>query len=86
VTKFKYLGMIVTNKSCIHKEIKSRLNLGNAFYHSVQNPLSSCLISKNLKIKIHKMIILLVLLYVCKTWFLTLREEHRLRIYENIWP
>jgi hypothetical protein len=75
VEKFKYLG--------IHDEIKSRLNSGNACYYSVQNLLSSCLISKNLKIKLYKAVILPVVLYGCKTWSLTLREEHRLRVFEN---
>jgi hypothetical protein len=45
--------------------------------------LSSLLISKNLKIKIHKTVILPVVLYGCETWSLTLREEHRLRVFEN---
>jgi hypothetical protein len=45
--------------------------------------LSSHLISKNLKIKIYKTVILLVMLYGCETWSLTLREEHRLRVFEN---
>jgi hypothetical protein len=45
--------------------------------------LSSRLISKNLKIKIYKTVILPVVLYGCKTWSLTLREEHRLRVFEN---
>jgi hypothetical protein len=45
--------------------------------------LSSHLISKNLKIKIYKIVILPVVLYVCETWSLTLREEHRLRVFEN---
>jgi hypothetical protein len=49
VAKFKYLEMKVTNQNDIHDEIKSRLNSGNACYHSVQNLLSSHLISKNLK-------------------------------------
>jgi hypothetical protein len=40
-------------------------------------------ISKNLKIKIYKTVILPVVLYGCETWFLTLREEHRLRVFEN---
>jgi hypothetical protein len=45
--------------------------------------LSSRLISKNLKIKIYKTVIFLVVLYGCETWSLTLREEHRLRVFEN---
>jgi hypothetical protein len=45
--------------------------------------LSSCLLPKNLQIKIYKTIILSVVLYGCETWFLTLREEHRLRVFEN---
>jgi hypothetical protein len=52
VAKFKCLGMTLTNKNDIHDEIKSTLNIGNTCYHSVQNLLSSHLISKNLKIKI----------------------------------
>src|SRR5215475_14240226 len=57
--------------------------LGNACHHSVQNLLSSRLLSKNLKIKIYRTIIQPVVLYGCETWSLTLREEHRLRVFEN---
>jgi hypothetical protein len=63
--------------------VKSRSNSGKACYHSVQNILSSCLILKNLKIKIYKTVILPVVLYGCKTWSLTLRGEPRLRVFEN---
>jgi hypothetical protein len=45
--------------------------------------LSSRLLSRNVKVKIYKTIILLVVLYGCETWYLTLREEHRLRVFEN---
>jgi hypothetical protein len=83
VVKFKYLGSTVINKNFIHKEIKSRLNSGNACYHAVQNLLSSRLLSKKVKTEIHKAIILHVILYGCETWSLTLREEHRLRVFEN---
>jgi hypothetical protein len=83
VAKFKYLGTTLTSQNDIRDEIKSRLNSGNACYYSVQNLLSSRLISKNLKIKIYKTVILPVVLYGCETWSLTLKEEHRLRVLEN---
>ena len=83
VEQFTYLGTTLTNQNSIQEEIKSRLKLGNACYHSVQNLLSSSLLSKNLKIKMYRTIILPVVLYGCETWSLTLREEHRLRVFEN---
>jgi hypothetical protein len=55
----------------------------HACYHSVQNLLSSRLLSKNIKVGIYKTIILPVVLYGCETWSLTLREERRLRVYEK---
>ena len=58
VEEFKYLGTTLTDQNSNQEEIKSRLKLGNACYHSVQNLLSSRLPSKNLKIKIYRTIIL----------------------------
>jgi hypothetical protein len=83
VSQFKYLETIVTNQNFIQEEIKRRLNSGNGCYHSVQNLLSSRLLSKNLKITIYKIINLPVVLYECETWSLALREEHTLRVFEN---
>ena len=52
-------------------------------YYSVQNLLSSSFLFKKLKIKIYRTIILPVVLYGCESWSLTLREERRLRVFEN---
>ena len=51
--------------------------------HSVQNLLSSSLLFKNINTKIYRTIILPVVLYGCETWSIILREEHRLRVFEN---
>jgi len=82
--KFKYLGTTLTNQNSIAEEIKSRLRSGNTCYHSVQSLLSSRLLSKNLRIKIYRIIILPVVLYGYETWSLTLREERKLRVFENM--
>ena len=57
--------------------------MGNACYYSFERILSSRLLSKKLKAKTYKTITLPVVLYGCGTWSLTLREEHRLRVFEN---
>jgi len=84
VEEFKYLGTTLTNQNSITEEIKSRLRSGSACYHSVHNILSSRLLSKNLKIKICRTIILPVVLYGCGIWSLTLQEERKLRVFENM--
>jgi hypothetical protein len=66
VAQLKYLRTTVTNQNLIQEGIKRRLNSGNVCYNSVQNLLSSCLLSKNIKMRIRKTKIL----YGCETWSL----------------
>jgi hypothetical protein len=79
------LGVITYCNITVCSELKGNFdpvihNKGNACYHSV---LSSHLTSRKLKIKIYRTVILAVVLYGCEAWSLTLREEHRLRVFEN---
>jgi hypothetical protein len=83
VSQFKYLGTTVTDQNLIQEEIKRRLNSDNACYHSIQNLLSSHLLSKNIKVRMYKTTILPVILYGCETWSPILRKEHKLRVFEN---
>jgi len=83
VEQFRCLGTTLTNQNSVQEESKSRLKSWNACYHSVQKLLSSNLLSKNVKIKIYRTIILPLVLYGCEIWSLTLREERRLRVFEN---
>ena len=71
------------NQNSIHEEIKCKLKSGNVCQHSVQNLFSCSLLFKDIKINIYRTIILLAVLYGCETWLLTLREECRLRVFEN---
>ena len=81
--RIQIFGNNLYKSKSIQEEIKSRLKSGNAHYHSVQNLFSSSLLSKNSRIKLYRIIILPVVLYGCETWSLTLREERRLRVFEN---
>jgi hypothetical protein len=69
----KYLGITLTKHNFICEEIESRLKSRNACYHSVKNKI----------IKGHRTVILPVIMYTCKTWTLSLREEHKLRVFEK---
>jgi hypothetical protein len=65
----------LADQNCKDEEFKSRLISRNACYHSAKSLLSLRLLSRT--------IILPFVLYGCEIWFLTLREEHRLRVFEN---
>ena len=64
--QFKYLGTTLTNQNSIQEEIRSTLKSGNACYHSVQDLLSSSLLSKNIQINTHITIILTLVSYEYK--------------------
>jgi len=83
VEQFKCLGTTLRNQNFLQEVIKNRLKSGNACYLSVQNLLSSSLVSKYIKIKIYITIILSVVLCGSKTWPLTLMEESSLRVFES---
>jgi UDP-galactopyranose mutase len=84
VGEFRYLGTTLMNQNSIQKEIKCRLKSGNACYQSLQHLLSSNLLCKYIKIKICRTEMLPVALYGRETWSLTLREEHRLKVFEKL--
>ena len=68
IKTFKYLSSLLTNQNSIHEEIKCRHKAGNPCYYSAQILSSARLLSKNLKTKIHKTIILPIFLYGCEAW------------------
>lgn len=76
---FKYSRTILTNQNFNH----GRVNSGNVSYHAIQNPLSSHHLSRNVKITTYRPIMLPVVLYGRETRSLTLREEHRVRVFQN---
>jgi hypothetical protein len=76
-------GTTVTNQNLIQEKIKRRLNSGNACYHSAQNLVSSRLLSRNIKMRIYRIIMLPVVLHGYETWSLILRGEHGLRVFKD---
>ena len=82
--EFKNLGTTLTNQNSIPEEIKISLRSVNACYNSVQKLLSSRMLTKNVKINVYRIIILPIVSYGCETWSLILREERKLRVFENM--
>ena len=80
---FVFLTLYRANQNSVQEEIKSRSKSGDVCYYSVRNFLFSSLLSRNLKIKIYRTVILPAVLYGCETRSLTLRDERRLRVFEN---
>jgi hypothetical protein len=80
MARFKYFGMAVPTQNHILEEVK-RLNVGSA--SSVNSKSSLYLISKIINIKLYRTVILPVILYQYKICSLTVREEHRLKVFEN---
>ena len=68
VVKFMYFGMTTVSQNCVLENSRSRLTLGNACTHLVQNILLFSLLYKSINVKIHRLLILPVILYGCKTW------------------
>ena len=83
VEEFRYLTKTLTDKNSIQVEIESRLKSGNACHHSVQNLLSSSLLSNSTEIVLSRTITLPVVLYGRATWSLRVTEECGLRMFEN---
>jgi len=74
VGELKYLETAPTYQNCNHEGIKCRLSSVYVCYCSVQNLLSASLLSKNIKIELHRTIVSTVVLYGCETLFFTLKE------------
>jgi hypothetical protein len=83
VATFKYLGTTLTNQKDIHDEIKSRLTYGMLAIIQFRIFCLPVSYTKKLKTKIYKFVILPFVLFGCEAWSFTLKEEHRLRVFEN---
>ena len=79
---YHFVGEVLLH-SVYSKEIKYSIHMGNACYYSLDKILSCHLLSKKFKVNTYKTIILLVVLYVCETWSLTVREELKLRVFQE---
>jgi hypothetical protein len=75
--------MTLTNQNCSHEEFKSRFNLWNIGYQSVQNVSSSSLFTRNITTEIYRIVTFPFVLYGCENWSLNLRKEHRQKVCKN---
>jgi hypothetical protein len=73
----------IWERQLTNQEMGSRLSSGNAFYGVQFRIFCVAVCPRNVKIKIYKTTILPVVVYGCETWSLTIREEHRLGVFEN---
>ena len=80
---FRYLARVLAIQNSIHEEIKSRLKPRYACCNLLQNLFVFQFTTQNVKIKVHRTIILPFALYWCETCSLTSRGEHRTRVLEN---
>jgi hypothetical protein len=78
--------IIIIIINSIQEDSKSELKSGNAWAHSVQDLLFSSLLSKNIKIKIHRIIILPVVLCGCETWSFTFKKQHKVKEFDRRVP
>jgi len=83
VEKFKYLGVIITNKCEREAEIREKIITTNRIFYANKRLLKSKTLSKSSKMKIYKVIIRPVLLYAAETLSMTQKQEEDLRIVER---
>ncbi|KAF0749456.1 Reverse transcriptase domain-containing protein [Aphis craccivora] len=83
VSIFKYLGVDVNQQANSHKEIERRITTGNKSYFALVLVFKSRLISKNIKIRLYKVLIRPIVLYTCGAWAKIKSDEKRLLLFER---
>ncbi|KAL4125800.1 hypothetical protein QTP88_010040 [Uroleucon formosanum] len=83
VHDFKYLGVNINNRNCMHNEIKLRLKAGNGCYFAMSHLFKSKLLSRKNKEKLYTTYLRPVVTYACCTWATTAGDENKLNIFER---
>jgi hypothetical protein len=83
VHDFKYLGVNINNRNCMHNEIKIRLKAGNGCYFAMSHLFRSKLLSRKNKEKLYTTYLRPVVTYACCTWATTAGDENKLNIFER---